>query len=96
MHANHSPAAFQGNAGHYSMGHFGGHQNQTPQYDKAQYITMNINMNMYPKVMNINMSTPPLQQPAVNTQPSPQTTNFSTQFLGNYPSSAVKPSTITL
>ena len=49
------------------MGHYGGHQNQAPQYDKAQYITMNINMNMYPKVMNINMSTPPQQQPMMNT-----------------------------
>lgn len=26
----------------------------TPQFDRSQYVTMNINMNMYPKVMNVN------------------------------------------
>ena len=78
------------------MGHYNAHQNQAPQYDKAQYITMNINMNMYPKVMNINMSTPPQQQPIQAPQSNPQTSAFNNQFLGNYPSSTAKPSSITL
>lgn len=45
---------------YHSNNHYNPHQqyntHSVPQYDKAQYVTMNINMNMYPKVMNINMA----------------------------------------
>lgn len=40
-----------------------------PQFDKAQYVTMNINMNMYPGVMNINMHQP-------HPQPTPHLNHF--------------------
>jgi hypothetical protein len=53
-------------------------------------------MNMYPKVMNINMSTPPQQQPIQAPQSNPQTSAFNNQFLGNYPSNTAKPTSITL
>lgn len=90
-HANHfmnpNLAHFQSNAGHYSMGHYGVQQPQ--QYDKAQYITMNISMNMYPNVMNINMTSPP-QHPAINAPTNMQTTSL----LG--PSNSAKTASITL
>jgi hypothetical protein len=59
-----NPNQYQGNNFYYqnayhSNNHFQPHHHYSnhsmPQYDKTQYVTMNINMNMYPKVMNINM-----------------------------------------
>lgn len=95
--ANH----FHQNAGHYSTGHFGNHpqpqQHYHQGYDRAQYVTMNINMNMYPKVMNINMNPQTnnylqpqqIQQPLPNylapqTQPQ-QINQFADHFLGQAP-----------
>jgi hypothetical protein len=82
-HTNH----FHNNQGHYSAGHFNNqvpqyHQN-IPQFDKAQYVTMNINMNMYPKVMNINMGPQTTNNflTGQSNQPS-SNANFTNQFLG--------------
>jgi hypothetical protein len=47
---------------HFSNEHQNSHHinffSQAPHYDKAQYVTMNINMNMYPNVMNVNLNQP--------------------------------------
>lgn len=73
---------YHNNQGHYSTGHFDNnhyHQN-IPQYDRAQYVTMNINMNMYPKVLNMNMN--PQQTTNNYLQQQPNINTFANQFLG--------------
>lgn len=85
---NSHPNHFQ-HAGHYSAGHFNGqmpHYNQhASQYDRAQYVTMNINMNMYPKVMNVNVN-PQTTNNYINPQPvQPVSQDFSSHFLGQTP-----------
>lgn len=87
---NPSVPHYHTNAGHYSTGHFGNHPayNNHQQYERPQYVNMNINMNMYPKVLNINMSPQTnnnyLQQPMPQQQSIPQQQNnmFADQFLG--------------
>lgn len=83
-HANH----FQ-HAGHYSAGHFNGqmqqYNQQVTQYDRAQYVTMNINMNMYPKTMNVNVN-PQTTNNYINHQNvQPASHDFSNHFLGQIP-----------
>ena len=72
-----SAAHFTGPMSHYS--------HHPHQYDRAQYVTMNINMNMYPKVMNVNVN-PQTTNNYINHQPvQPVSQNFSSQFLGQTP-----------
>jgi len=67
--------------GHYSTGHFNNlYQQSAPQYDKAQYVTMNINMNMYPNVMNLNMN--PQNTTNNNYYQQPNNSQNFNQFLG--------------
>lgn len=80
---------YHNNQGHYSVGHFGSntsnpyHQN-IPQHDRAQYVTMNINMNMYPKVMNINMNPHQTTNHYLQQPQNHQNHQFANQFLGQH------------
>lgn len=85
---NSHPNHFQ-HAGHYSAGHFNSqmpnYNQHAPQYDRAQYVTMNINMNMYPKVMNVNVN-PQTTNNYINPQPVQSVSqDFSSHFLGQTP-----------